>query len=195
VPDSHPFGGVARSDVVPYRCQATDLRTGNVRGRSPYSLADGFERSKLVEQAEVAAIDSGPMALRRSLKTDAKGDPEVVLAPTERQLRWLIRIFGLHGGPTTMTRGQVAKALEVLDRWDEARLLREDMLSTLKVTREPEHPETLIIESYLAINLRHVSRMDEAITLGAHVLECRRRVLGPDHPDTNSAQPFLNSIN
>jgi hypothetical protein len=85
--------------------------------------------------------------------------------------------------------------LEVLDRWDEARLLREDMLSTFRVKRGPEHPETLTIESFLAINLRHLGRMDEATTLGAHVLECRRRVLGPDHPDTKSAQQFLNSLN
>ncbi len=100
----------------------------------------------------------------------------------------MIRIFGLHGGLTTVTRGRVARPLEVLDRCDEARLLREDMLSTFRNKRGPELPETLTIESYLAINLRHLGHTGEAATLGAHVLDSRTRALGPDHPDTQSAE-------
>lgn len=68
------------------------------------------------------------------------------------------------------------------------------MVATVRKKGGTDHPDTLICESYLAHDLRHLGLRDEAAGLITHVIDTRRKVLGPEHPDTKSAQRFLETL-
>jgi tetratricopeptide (TPR) repeat protein len=57
----------------------------------------------------------------------------------------------------------------------------------------PDHPSTLIAESYLARSYRAAGRTDEAIAMDERVAADMERLLGRDHPHTLIAQSYLAS--
>ena len=81
-----------------------------------------------------------------------------------------------------------------IDRYDEARLLQEKSLDAYRLNLGDEHPDTLVAEFNLALNLSQSGFARDAIPLGAHVYEDRRRIFGPEAKETQSAEPELLTV-
>jgi Tetratricopeptide repeat len=138
---------------------------------------------------------AGNRASRWVLRRSTKGmDPEVVLELAEDALARSIRVFGPDGGPTAGGRAQVAEQLERMDRYSEARLLREEVLAADRRNLGAEHQYTLNAELDLAVNLTNSGSPEEASLLCSHVIQVRESVLGPEHAETLSAKRLLTDI-
>jgi hypothetical protein len=74
--------------------------------------------------------------------------------------------------------------LEQADRFDEARLHREQVFASVLRHRKPDDLGTLHDEEYLAANLARCGMADKARPLWHHVLKARELSLGPNHEDT-----------
>jgi hypothetical protein len=114
--------------------------------------------------------------LRDRLEKDQ--DPEARLRWTESWLARLLRLFGPNGAPTTRARADAAKYLEAMDRFEEARPLREQVADAYRRNLGDEQPDTLISEEWFAINLSRCGMLMESRALLSHVLEVRLRTLG-----------------
>ena len=127
---------------------------------------------------------------------DRKADlpPQEALEFAERNLDRQIRIYGPDGGPTAVGRWNVATKLEALGRYEEARLLRREVIAAYGRHVGAEHPHTLSAELALGINLAKSGLCDDARTLFEHVLEHGRRVLPPDDETTKTASRWLASL-
>ena len=62
--------------------------------------------------------------------------------------------------------------------------LDEESLEASTRALGPEHPDTLISRSNLAIGYGQLGRTQEAVELDEETLEARVRVLGLEHPET-----------
>jgi tetratricopeptide (TPR) repeat protein len=121
-------------------------------------------------------------------------NPEDALESAERSLQRAIRIYGPDGGPTAVCRGEVAKRLEALGRWDEARTRREEALDAYRRRLGDEHRYSLDAEMFLGDNLRNAGLTELARKYYLHVCEVRRRTLGPGDSQTQLAERCLDSL-
>jgi hypothetical protein len=96
------------------------------------------------------------------------GDPAVALRLSEENLAGQLRLFGTNGSPTATARREVAKDLEAMGRFEEARPLREQVADPYRRQFGDEHPFTLTSEEWLAVNLNHSGIFMEARTLLIH---------------------------
>jgi hypothetical protein len=120
--------------------------------------------------------------------------PEDRLDVADQRLSSAIRKFGTDGGASANARADVAKRLEELGRYAEARLLRQEVLGANQVRLGSEHPHTLIAQSWLILNLRESGMNAEARPLAMHLYETRKVALGPYHEDTKWAADLLAAI-
>jgi hypothetical protein len=118
-------------------------------------------------------------------------DPAVVLRWSESNLARQLRLFGSDGSPTARAREQVAQRLEAMDRFEEARPLRELVADGYRKHFGDEHPYTLTQEEWLAINLMHSGMFTEARTLLKHIHEIGLRTLGAADDETLKASGRL----
>jgi hypothetical protein len=129
---------------------------------------------------------------RQKVEDSATYDtPEEALEAAEKILRRQIRLYGPDGGPVAVGRSNVAKRLEDLGRFDEARLLREEVVAGYRRHLGDDHIYTLSAELALGINLKNSGMPDEARNVFAHVHEERKRVLGADDEATLTASRWL----
>jgi len=120
--------------------------------------------------------------------------PEERLAHWEQALEKAIRTYGPDSRQAAMGRQRVAAELEKLGRYDEARLLQGKWLDAYRLNLGDEHPDTLVAEFNLVLNLGQSGFARDAIPLGLHVFEGRRRIFGPDAKETQSAERLLQII-
>jgi len=106
----------------------------------------------------------------------------------------MIRQFGPDGGPTANARADVAKQLEKMGRFAEARLLREEVVAANRRHRGDEHQLTLEAEEWLIVNLRDSGLLKEARSLCSQNREARLRKLGPDNEATVRVSRLLETI-
>lgn len=116
------------------------------------------------------------------------------LQAQEDLLARAISVTGPDSGPASNARTMIAGELEGMGRFDEARLLRREVLAAHQRNVGVEHVATLSAELWLAINLRNSGLPTQARPLAEHAFEGRRRLLGADHKTTLSAQRFLATV-
>ena len=101
-------------------------------------------------------------------RSEAKMTPEERIEMIEESIQFCIRTTGVDGGPTANGRELLATCLEDADRWVEARVLREEVLSARRRNLGDEERFTLSAELYLAINLSHFGLNADALPLALH---------------------------
>lgn len=74
---------------------------------------------------------------------------------------------------------------------DSGRRVATDLLARWRLELGDEHPDTLLLATYLTLALVWLGRGADARELGARTLPLARRVLGSDHPDTVRLAIFL----
>ena len=121
-------------------------------------------------------------------------DPEERLNRLEALLARQIRIFGPDGGPAANARELVATQLEKMDRFTEARLLREEVVAAFRRNRGEEDEYTLLAEEWLGTNLAKSGKPREARLLYGHVYEIRLRTAGPEDKGTLRTQQILRGL-
>jgi hypothetical protein len=136
----------------------------------------------------------GEWAGKTSERLSQDQTPEESLKRAEAALALMIRTHGPDGMPTAMGRARVAWQLEKMDRYTEARLLREEVLAAHRHHLGEEALSTLTSEENLAFNLNGAGMRDDARAHCIHVAEVRRRVLGADNKDTQRANRLLDVI-
>jgi hypothetical protein len=107
-------------------------------------------------------------------------DPEQALKRAEETLTSQVARTGPDSREANLARAEVAKWLEKLERWTEARVLREKVLASFVENRGADDHHTLVYEEWLAHNLAWSGMLEEAKPLYIHVREVRRRTLGPE---------------
>jgi hypothetical protein len=122
-------------------------------------------------------------------------DPEHALNRAEETLTSQINRTGPDSREANLARTEVAKWLEKLERWTEARVLREKVLASFVEHRGADDLHTLVSEEWLAHNLGWSGMQEEAKPLYIHVREVRRRTLGPGDEDTLRVEARLTEIN
>lgn len=120
--------------------------------------------------------------------------PEWRVKQLEDVLAAQIRLFGLDGGPTANARDDLAKQLEGMGRFTEARILREEVFAANQRHRGDEDSDTLTAEERLALNLANSGLTEDAKPLLAHICEVRLRTLGPEHKDTQRVARVLKRL-
>lgn len=121
-------------------------------------------------------------------------DPEKSLAEAEDVLAMLIRLHGPDSEQAVVGRGEVARRLESLNRFAEARLLREDLLVANRRNLGNDHISTLGAEANLAMNLIHEGSRREALPLLQHVRDVRLATLGPEDKDTTWVSGWVDGL-
>jgi hypothetical protein len=125
----------------------------------------------------------GRFASRVEKRFSEGDDLDTAIEDAERVLQLAIKFSGLDGGPTTAARRQFAWRLEQANRFDEARLHREQLLASMMRHLPLDDLDTLHDEEYLAANLARSGMANRARPLWHHILEAREISLGPDHED------------
>ena len=105
-----------------------------------------------------------------------------------------IRLSGPDSRPTAAARVDLAQQLEKMDRWPEARPLREAVFEASRHHLGDEHLDTLTAEWRFAINLVKQQMINQAKPLVVHVHDGVRSVLGPDDERTINAEKLLSRI-
>jgi hypothetical protein len=121
-------------------------------------------------------------------------DPEESLAQTRIFYEKEVAQHGVDGQRTVAARGEVAKRLERLERYEEATPLREENLQICRRKLGPEDITTLTCEEWLVGNLLDCGRFEDASELGGHLYEALQRTAGPDHEDTLRVADLLEVI-
>jgi hypothetical protein len=117
--------------------------------------------------------------------------PQQRLTKVEDALDVLIRTYGPDGGPAANGRSRVADELEAMDRYPEARLLRQEALDALRHHLGNDHPSTITAETMLARNFLDSGLGIEARPLLRHIHDAEAERLGPDNKGTVWASKWL----
>jgi hypothetical protein len=107
------------------------------------------------------------------------------------------RVVKKHGADSVeaaRARMELSLQLGRMQRWEEARSLREGSLACLRRLQGEDDPETLQIEVGLAIALAHTGRLPEAEVHLRHAASSSLEALGPDHEVTRLAQSRLDEF-
>ncbi|HEY5244780.1 MAG TPA: tetratricopeptide repeat protein, partial [Acidimicrobiales bacterium] len=130
--------------------------------------------------------------LRRTMDHLMRNEPpEDVLELQEKLLARSIRWFGIDSWQATNGRADVARRLERLGRFDEARLLRERVLADRRQHLGDDHFGSLRAEEMLALNLYNAGSQDEGRSMYRRVIEAYRHRYGPEYPTTVRAEEIL----
>ena len=87
----------------------------------------------------------------------------------------------------------MATQLESMDRFVEARLLREETFAAHRRSLGDDDEQTLVAEARLAVNMMKSGLREEAKEHFSHVYEVRLRALGPEHELTRWTGRWLAS--
>jgi Tetratricopeptide repeat len=120
--------------------------------------------------------------------------PDVRVQQKEEVLARQIRVHGEDSSIATNAQGELATALEGVDRYEEACQIRREIVARCRVRLGPDHWVTLTNEMYLASNLAVTRNLRESRQLVAHVVQARRRTLGPSNGETRIAKKALESL-
>jgi tetratricopeptide repeat protein len=120
--------------------------------------------------------------------------PEDFLELQEKSLARSIRWFGIDSWQATNGRADVARRLEHLGRFDEARLLRERVLADRRQHLGEDHVGSLRAEECVALNLYNAGSQDEARSMYRCVVETYERRHGLEHPTTVRASRILTTM-
>jgi hypothetical protein len=123
-----------------------------------------------------------------------KKSPEERLDAREKTLRNVIRKHGPMSRQAAMGHQNLALELESCGQFPEARLHWQASLDAYQHNLGEEHPDTLVAEFNLALNLSRSGFARDAIPLGTHVYEVRKRTLQPDSKGMESANRLLHII-
>jgi tetratricopeptide (TPR) repeat protein len=85
----------------------------------------------------------------------------------------------------------MANSYAALGRHTDALKLREETLALQKVKLGPDHPNTLMSRSNLALSHAALGRHADALKLREETLALRKAKLGADHPDTLLSMRYL----
>jgi hypothetical protein len=121
-------------------------------------------------------------------------DPEKSLVEAEDVLAMIIRLRGSDSEQAGVGRAEVAQRLESLSRFDEARLLREEILAADRRNLGDDHANTLSAEASLALNLVHAGLRPEAMPIFKHIRDVRLATLGPGDPETIWATSWIDGL-
>jgi hypothetical protein len=117
--------------------------------------------------------------------------PQERLTKVEDALDVLIRTYGPDGGPTANGRSRVADELEAMDRYQEARLLRQEALAAFRHHLGNDRPRTIEAETMLARNFLDSGLRGEARPLLRHIHDAEEARLGPNNVGTVWASKWL----
>jgi hypothetical protein len=92
----------------------------------------------------------------------------MLVESAEETVQLFVRTHGVDGLATTRAREGLATALEGADRWVEARVVREEVLSARRRNKGDEDLGTLNAELHLGVILNHVGLIAEALPLAIH---------------------------
>lgn len=135
----------------------------------------------------------GKATRKIALRLAKNQSPEWHLKMYEGALAAAIAKFGPDSGPAARGRGEVALQLESMDRFNEARLLREEIFDAHRRNLGDDDEETLVAEAWLALNMMKFGLRVEANEHFRHVYEVRLRTLGPEHELTQWTGRWLAS--
>jgi hypothetical protein len=121
-------------------------------------------------------------------------DPEKSLAEAEDVLAMIIRLHGADSEQAAVGRSEVARRLESMARFAEARLLREEILDAHRRNLGDDHVETLDAEGILALNLVHAGLRPEAMPIFKHIRDVRLATFGPGDPETIWATSWVDGL-
>jgi len=141
----------------------------------------GWWKGRKGKVLETGPAQSSRRWAERALeKINANQDPESLLVQYEKNLDRQIKIHGVDSGPAANARNRLAGQLEKMDRWDEARLFREQAFDAYRRNRGLDDRYTLEAEEWLAVTLARCGLREHATSHIEHVIEERTRTLGPD---------------
>jgi hypothetical protein len=126
---------------------------------------------------------------RAAADLDLSGDAALETAQTT--LDWAIRHRGPDSSMAIKGKSELAHQLERSGRYDEAVVLRADVVAQLRRLLGGQDPSTLAAEGLHAIDLDRLGHHVEARAMFEHVLAGRTEALGTDDPLTLSAMVWL----
>ncbi|MGW8361929.1 tetratricopeptide repeat protein [Streptomyces wedmorensis] len=92
------------------------------------------------------------------------------------------RLLGSDHPETLTIRANLAVALSLEDRAEEALAIEEEVLAVRERVLGEDHPDTLMSRGNIAVSYQQLGRADEAVTLLERVVTDSRRLHGPDDP-------------
>jgi hypothetical protein len=135
-----------------------------------------------------AAIDLGDPADYGSLGDTAYDQGRYALAEYAYRHDWQVKLanpnLGAEHPATLASRNNLALALDVLGRLEEAEAENRAVLEARNRRLGAEHPATLTSRGNLALVLHELGRLEEAEVETSAVMAVSARVLGAEHPDT-----------
>lgn len=136
----------------------------------------------------------GRLARRGLAEIPESQDPERVLWQLEQFSGRIVKKHGTDSLKAARARMELSLQLGRMQRWDEARLLREDSLASFRALRGDGDPETLRTEISLAIALAHTGRSPDSGAHLQHAVSSSLEALGPGHEVTRLAQARLDEF-
>jgi hypothetical protein len=121
-------------------------------------------------------------------------DPEHRLRRDRRDLAVVIRLLGPDPSKTAVARKRLVESLEATGRYAEARPLREQLVDLRREKFGEHHPEVLLSQEHLAINLGLDGLWEQARSIWRRTFEIRLRTEGPDDEATRSAARWLTHV-
>ena len=120
--------------------------------------------------------------------------PDQVLWQLEQFTRRVVKKYG--SGSTTAARARMELSLQLgsMQRWDDARELRQECFDCFRNGGGEEDPETLQTELSLAVALAHTGRWSDADAHLQHAAASSALHLGPDHEVTRLARSRLDEF-
>ncbi|WP_051787742.1 MULTISPECIES: tetratricopeptide repeat protein [Streptomyces] len=123
-----------------------------------------------LSRAGTSLIDAGLSSAATAFWQDTTRDSE--------------RLLGSDHPDTLTIRANLAVALSLEDRAEEALAIEEEVLAVRERVLGKDHPDTLLSRSNLAVIYRDAGRVTEAVPLMECVVADSRRILGDEHPCT-----------
>jgi hypothetical protein len=113
----------------------------------------------------------------------------------KKDLAVAVRLLGPEPIKTATGRARLVESLEATGRYAEARPLREQLIDLYREKLGEDHPETLLSQEHLAINLSRNGSWEQARSIWRRTFQIRMRTNGPDDKGTRIAARWLTHVN
>ncbi len=161
-----------------------------------------MSRSEEQDRAEESGRDGGSrvrgavgrLIKRGQTEIPVPHDPETVLWQLQQFSGRVVKRYGSDSLEAARSRVELSLQLGKMERWEEARLLREGSLASFRELRGEDDPETLRTEVSLAIATAHTGQLTESGAHLQHAASSSLEALGPDHEITRLAQTTLDEF-
>jgi tetratricopeptide (TPR) repeat protein len=171
--------------VAPNEAMGRDVKVAEVLANAEKKIDTAFPNQPLVEAGVRHALGSTRYA---------QGQNDLALRQLSRSYELRRNLLGREHPETLASMTDLARALRLQGKPDDAGKLHEQALEIRRRILGPEHRDTLMSMHHIANCLWTQKRHDEACKLFEQALEIQRRVLGPEHTDTLQSMSNVASL-